>query len=323
MKTRLLTVLLLMVGLLQASGATDLLNQARTMPDSSAIVKLETARKMAQDDDDIEQEIVVMRALFERYNQIGDRNKAIEVIDGIFSLYKAKNEKIYETNQARYWKIRMMIIIGLGVFIVLVVTMLLVLIHRNRQHQFNQKEIEKANRKLNETITRLEAVSPHDAVTGLLTANAMRERFKYEEIRYERNQIDFSYIVCEIDDFDDIKSEHGMQIAEHVLKSIATMIRDSIRKQDIVSRWSEARYLLLLPQTNPRGAAVIAEKIRGKIETNSYQYRQNLSVTLTFGISGYELEKGSNICIQEAENALTQGKTQGMNQVVVYVPPKG
>ena len=323
MKIRLLIVVILAIGLMHASEISELINQAKTLPDSSAVLKLNEARDMARSGDDIEMEIVVLRALFERYNRMGDRDSAIKVIDRIFDLYKMKNEALYESNRMRYWKIRVAIIVGLSVFVVLIITMLVILMRRNKQQDVNQKEIEKANRKLNETISKLEAASPHDAVTGLLTANAMLERIKYEEIRYERNQIDFTFIVCEIDDFEELKSEHGMPVAEHVLKSIGTMIRESVRKQDIVGRWHEARYLFLLPQTNPHGATVIAEKIRGKIESNSYQYRQNLSVTLTFGISGFDPGKGSRYCIDEAEKALTQGKTQGMNQVVVYVPPKG
>ncbi len=323
MKIKLIIALLLVVGFLQATSIAELIDQTKSMPDSTAVEQLIIAREIAQKDKDIEAEIMVLRALFDRYNQLGARQKAIEAIDDTFKLYRIKNERLNEENQMKYMKVRIAIVAGISFFILLIVTLVVILMRRNKQHQGHQKEIEKANRKLNETIAKLEAIAPHDAITGLPTKNSMIERIKYEEIRYERNRIDFTFIVCEIDDFDDIRTEHGMPTAEYVLKAIAEMIRDSIRKQDIVSRWGGERFLMLLPQTNPRGATVVAEKIRSRIESNSYDYREgNLSVTLTFGISGFDPEKGTDISIAEAEKALVQGKTQGMNQVVVYVPPK-
>ncbi len=325
MKTKLTLILFFALACFLAATATDdidsLIDKSGQMPDSLAILQLSKARELARDSEEIEKEIQVQRLLFDRYNRIGDQQKAVKVIDRIFELYRLRNEQVSSDIASKRLQMRFGIFAGLALFIAMVVVMVGVLLNRNKHHLNARKEIEKTNHRLNETMSKLEAASPHDAVTGLISQRAMLERIQYEEIRFERSQMDFTYILCEIDDYEDLKIEHGMQTAEYILRTIGDMIRESVRKQDIIGRWSDARYLFLLPQTNPQGASVIAEKIRGKIESNTYQHRHNnLSVTLTFGIAAYDPKKGSRTCIAEAEQALVQGKTQGMNQVVVYVP---
>ncbi len=74
--------------------------------------------------------------------------------------------------------------------------------------------------------------------------------------------------------------------------------------------------MLLLPETSSESAAQLAEKLRVVIENHGFEYHgQQLSVTMTFGISMFRNGETLEACIARADAALYKGKEAGRNQV--------
>jgi diguanylate cyclase (GGDEF)-like protein len=96
------------------------------------------------------------------------------------------------------------------------------------------------------------------------------------------------------------------------------MLKDNSRKQDIVSRWGGEEFIILLPETDLGNGAILAEKLRSKIEKETFVYHgTKIPITLSFGLSVYN-KKGlkTDDVIKQADQCLYEAKNSGRNKVV-------
>lgn len=160
----------------------------------------------------------------------------------------------------------------------------------------------------------------HDPLTGLLNRRHMTEKIAEELARLQRSTRPFSLIMLDIDFFKTFNDTYGHDCGDAVLKEISATIRRSVRKTDSVGRWGGEEFLVLLPETEYRGAGRIAEKIRKGIEDLVIRHQdRSLRVTITAGYStscGREFEE----CVKAADEALLKGKTEGRNRTVGAPP---
>lgn len=182
-----------------------------------------------------------------------------------------------------------------------------------------QEELEKSKTELEHMNRRLYEKATKDALTGLFNRRKMTDLIEYEYDRSLRTQLPFSIIISDIDHFKKVNDTQGHDCGDRVLEEVARILMSMTRKQDQVSRWGGEEFLLLLPETDTDGALTLAEKIRKKIEQNSWFCGQiELKITLTFGISSYGENKTDKKVIKEADLALYEGKNSGRNRCVAY-----
>jgi diguanylate cyclase (GGDEF)-like protein len=96
------------------------------------------------------------------------------------------------------------------------------------------------------------------------------------------------------------------------------MLRDRVRDVDRLGRWGGEEFILLLPETDANGAALLAEKLRDAIADNVLEYEnRRLSLTMTFGVATFRKGETLEACIARADAALYEGKAAGRNRVMV------
>lgn len=168
---------------------------------------------------------------------------------------------------------------------------------------------------VNKRLTNLAATDP---VTNLANRRTMLSRINQEKIRLERTGEVFSLIMIDIDNFKVVNDEYGHDAGDFVLVSLAAIINFIIRKQDHVARWGGDEFLVFLPETSVTGARVVAEKIRARILTTPFIYRElDIPVTVTLGVSECDVDAGIGNCIRKADIALYAGKQAGKNRVTI------
>ena len=75
--------------------------------------------------------------------------------------------------------------------------------------------------------------------------------------------------------------------------------------------------MFLMPKTDMSGGVLVAEKIRKKIENETFYYRDiKLKITMTFGVNAYDSIMDMDYCINKADEALYHGKFEGKNCVI-------
>lgn len=179
------------------------------------------------------------------------------------------------------------------------------------------ESLEEMSQRLLDKTLQLSASACTDHLTGLANRMHMMELLRQGRAQSRRSGRPFALIIADIDHFKNINDTHGHDCGDHVLTSIADIMRAVIREQDMLARWGGEEFLFLLPETDTAGAAILAEKIRKTVESERIAYQDTaISVTLTFGVAPYDPETDIDVSIKRADAALYEGKRGGRNRVV-------
>ncbi|MCD4828890.1 MAG: GGDEF domain-containing protein [Candidatus Cloacimonetes bacterium] len=161
---------------------------------------------------------------------------------------------------------QLILLIVLGVVGTLCLLLAVWLLHNMRQRRSSDKRLAGAYRELDRTRDELQRSRRIDPLTGLVNGHAVREELAYAEVRYERSGEPFGFVLLRLANLEAIRRQNGDASADVLIVAVAKVIRAQLRKQDIVSRWADGEFLLLLPETNRAGATVVAAKLREKLE---------------------------------------------------------
>lgn len=177
--------------------------------------------------------------------------------------------------------------------------------------------IKKKNKELTDAYTKLDLLARTDPLTRLSNRRDILDKIKYEALKFERSGEKFALGLSDIDNFKTFNDSYGHDCGDFVLVNLANIMRSVMRKQDCIGRWGGEEFIFLMPKTDLDGGAVIAEKLRKKIESEIFYYRDiKLNITMTFGITVYDSIMDIDNSINKADEALYQGKAKGKNIVV-------
>lgn len=133
------------------------------------------------------------------------------------------------------------------------------------------------------------------------------------------NGTQFSVIMADLDRFKTINDSYGHQIGDEVLKLFARLLRDHVRKSDVVARFGGEEFLVLLPYCTLEEACQIAENVRMLVSEQRVQTPQGecVSFSSSFGVASNELSsvKGFERICMLADKSLYSAKSNGRNQV--------
>ncbi len=163
----------------------------------------------------------------------------------------------------------------------------------------------------------LEYQANHDSLTGLHNRKKFYEIFGKEVRRDARYNNYLSLLMFDIDNFKSFNDDFGHNIGDEVLRIISKIILESIREHDIAVRWGGEEFIILTPETNIKGAKIVAEKIRSTIESfkNDKIKRQ---ITVSCGITGFSNSDSQEDIIERADIALYKAKKLGKNNIVLF-----
>ncbi|MFC1589398.1 GGDEF domain-containing protein [Pseudomonadota bacterium] len=173
--------------------------------------------------------------------------------------------------------------------------------------------IEKSN-KLNFLNERnLESLATTDRLTGISNRMKIENNVDEEVERARRYDRGLSIIMLDVDYFKQVNDEYGHHVGDVVLREIAAVVQDGIRKVDSVGRWGGEEFIIVLPETSLHEAKQVAEQIRLKIENHEFTVVQHK--TGSFGVAAYIQGDNSQSIINRADKALYKAKELGRNQV--------
>ncbi|QWK20340.1 MAG: GGDEF domain-containing protein [Hydrogenobacter thermophilus] len=132
------------------------------------------------------------------------------------------------------------------------------------------------------------------------------EEFLKEEIKKaDRFGKRFAILFIDLNDFKLINDTYGHSIGDHVLKIIASKIKDNLRECDVISRWGGDEFAVILPETS---CSEVLEIIYRLYHSISYSIG-NHKVTLSIGYACYP-EHGRSLdeLIQEADKGMYKAK---------------
>lgn len=179
--------------------------------------------------------------------------------------------------------------------------------------------------KFKELRDKLKLVSTTDELTGLHNRRYLHERLEQEISRAKRYGTQLSCLLFDLDFFKVVNDIYGYDWGDVLLRSIADKLKQLIRKEDILTRYGDEEFLLILPNTSEDNAFLFAERFRRDIEKMEFipaGEEERHPITISGGISTYpcleNTEEDVNTIIRYAEHALYNAKKRGKNKIVQF-----
>lgn len=125
-------------------------------------------------------------------------------------------------------------------------------------------------RELEQARERLRQLAITDGLTGLYNHRYLKEHLEQELLRANRHQSRVSVVMLDIDHFKKFNDTFGHPAGDMILRTMARLLRDNIRKIDIAARYGGEEFFLVLIETNKNAAVQAAEKVRRLVEAHQF-----------------------------------------------------
>ncbi len=172
-------------------------------------------------------------------------------------------------------------------------------------------------------ISDLEHETVTDPLTGIYNRRFMEQRLTEEISKARRYNFQLSVILFDLDHFKRVNDEHGHQAGDEILIQVSALVNAQLRDSDMLSRYGGEEFLIIAPNTGPAEAALLAERLRARIEAQEFLkdyegiQQPELHVTVSIGLASFgENNNNEEMMIGSADRNLYQAKNEGRNRVV-------
>ncbi len=196
---------------------------------------------------------------------------------------------------------------------------------RSRQEVLDARQkVDEAQRKAAQLEAELQQVSEqvqNDYLTGTLNRRGLKEAFDRELAIAERENTPTSIALLDIDNFKDLNDNFGHQVGDRVLTHLATLIKDTVRPGDRVSRYGGEEFLILLPNADIDQAMAVLTRLQRALTKHFFLNDEApLLITFSTGVTRHLPGETQDAVINRADQALYQAKRSGKNRVVALLP---
>jgi diguanylate cyclase (GGDEF)-like protein len=164
----------------------------------------------------------------------------------------------------------------------------------------------------------LETLAVRDPLTGLFNRRRFLEALDLEIARIRRTGQGGAILWLDLDDFKAINDKFGHPAGDAVLLHVAAILTGCVRVTDTVARFGGEEFIVLLPDTDQKGALETACRILNTLRETTVMFRgAELSVTASCGAAAIEIipPDPAGATIQKADTALYRAKKTGKNRV--------
>ncbi|MBO9587902.1 GGDEF domain-containing protein [Devosia sp.] len=127
-------------------------------------------------------------------------------------------------------------------------------------------------------------------------------------------------ILMDIDHFKSFNDTYGHQTGDQVLRLVAMTIKSNIKGRDLAARYGGEEFVAILPNTDLKGATIVAENVRQAIHGKELLKRSTNEklgrITASFGIAAFHASDTAGSLIERADRCLYAAKHAGRNRVL-------
>jgi len=165
-------------------------------------------------------------------------------------------------------------------------------------------------------VNKLMKVAIYDDLTGIYNRGFFNKTVKDEIERVKRYDEKFSMILFDIDYFKNVNDTYGHDMGDYVLREISKTVDKSRRNTDKFFRVGGEEFALLLFNTDLENAAIVAEKMRQKVENMALEKVGR--VTISAGVTQCKGDDNFETLYKRSDEALYKAKNKGRNRVETY-----
>jgi diguanylate cyclase (GGDEF)-like protein len=169
----------------------------------------------------------------------------------------------------------------------------------------------------NATLARLSTV---DALTGVRTRRYLNELLTIEFLRARRYGTPLALLMADIDRFKEVNDRYGHPAGDTVLRRVADLLSSQLRATDTPGRYGGEEFLVVLPQNDARGAAVLGERWRKAVASDRHVLPEGTEIAVTISVGVAELRsehENPDDLVSETDRVLYEAKEKGRNRVEI------
>lgn len=190
-----------------------------------------------------------------------------------------------------------------------------------RELQIAKDKAESLSEKLQTDNEKLRESSNYDPLTKTYNRRYFGEFLTWNFSRAQRYKNTLGCMMVDIDFFKKVNDNYGHLTGDHVLQSVAVILKESMRTTDIVARFGGEEFIILLPETREDAITQTAQRILDSVAAKKYKHNDNeFIVTVSIGYVAYNITNRSDIkksddLIRIADEYMYRAKQNGRNRV--------
>lgn len=213
-------------------------------------------------------------------------------------------------------------ILGALVVLVFFVAGVTYLARRNSRLRGLNQTLEKTRAQLDQTNKTLSRLAMYDPLTEVYNRRATLPLIIEAMKQAQRGEAGAAIILLDIDHFKVVNDTHGHVVGDEILKELVSVIRKSLRTNDVLARWGGEEFLVLLRVSDYGDAGVVAEKIRRSVEEAAFT-ALSITITVSAGVAPLSLATGFDEAFKLADKSLYASKDGGRNRVTIAQKGQG
>ncbi len=177
-------------------------------------------------------------------------------------------------------------------------------------------EYEHRLREMQEQKDRFQRASLTDLLTGLFNRRGFEDKLTNEVKRARRSKEPFTVIMLDLDDFKRINDRYGHRTGDESLRIVADVLRSSARETDVLARFGGEEFVVVLPDSSPRGARNFFDRIREAVADRS-ERQLGFTLRISAGAASFPADAvDPDGLLEAADTAMYQAKHRGKDQFV-------
>jgi two-component system, cell cycle response regulator len=196
-----------------------------------------------------------------------------------------------------------------------------------RQHELRARiRVQLRNKRFHDALERvrnerdtLRRDAQTDALTGLLNRRSLQSEVTTRCVARER----FGVLFMDLDHFKAVNDKFGHEMGDRVLVAVASVLKAALRPGDVVGRYGGEEFVAVVAGAGPESARLVAERLRGSIESMLPPKGGPSALTLSIGTTVFDprqIDERTEELLHRADMALYAAKRTGRNRVVLVGP---
>jgi len=180
--------------------------------------------------------------------------------------------------------------------------------HMNTELEERIKDLEK----------KMQAQTIVDQVTGLKNFRYFRSRIEEELLRAQRKGYVFSLALIEVDDMPEFENMYGEAESRKAFQKISVILKEVFRNTDLVGRYRDNQFLVMMPETDARAALIPLMRFRSKLEKSTFGPDNRFDLHISMGVSCFPTDvKEVGGLLSLAYGALRRSQEKGKGMITL------
>lgn len=164
----------------------------------------------------------------------------------------------------------------------------------------------------------LRALIMRDGLTGLYNHTAIKEHLASEILQAKRTQTPLALAMIDLDYFKRVNDQYGHATGDQVLRTLARILRQRLRRSDIVGRYGGEEFAIVFPDTDAATARRVLDQVRTAFaKVSQHAENEEFFVTFSAGVADLKNTVDPDALFDTADSAMYTSKQAGRNRITL------